>query len=140
MRPSMRKSLTALAVLLLIAAAAYYWLIMESHAPADAHYAFDIAEIRRLADASAGEKPSAIEVEQVAVFSFPATAVVAGDGWDSRDLPVYSYRLVYPDQHGDRRHGAQSGRRRWRPRVVRCGRIPADASRDVAGVIDCDHA
>ena len=96
MRPSMRKSLTALAVLLLIAAAAYYWLIMESHAPADAHYAFDIAEIRRLADASAGEKPSAIEVEQVAAFSFPATAVVAGDGWDSRDLPVYSYRLVYP--------------------------------------------
>jgi glyoxylase-like metal-dependent hydrolase (beta-lactamase superfamily II) len=57
-----------------------------------------MAEIRKLAASLEGDKPSAVEVERVAVFGFPSTAVVAGDGWKMTQLPVYSYRLVFPTQ------------------------------------------
>ena len=97
MRTWLRRTLIALAALLVIAGAAYYWLIVESHVPGDASYAFDIEQVRAALESVSGEKPSAIEVEQVALFTFPATAVVAGDGWGDSLLPVYSFRLVYPD-------------------------------------------
>ena len=93
----LRRTLITLAVLLVLAGAAYYWLIVESHAPGDASYALDIDRVRSALETVPGDKPSAIEVEQVGVFTFPATAVVAGDGWGNSSLPVYSYRLVYPD-------------------------------------------
>lgn len=96
MRVWLRRTLIALAVLLALAGGAYYWLIVESHMPRDAAYALDLERVRALA-AMPGDKPGAIEVEQVGVFTFPATGVVAGDGWDSVPLPVYSYRLIYPD-------------------------------------------
>jgi glyoxylase-like metal-dependent hydrolase (beta-lactamase superfamily II) len=96
MKPWVRNILFALCALLVIAGVAYYWFIAESHVPGDAEYALDIGEVRRLAGAAPGDKPSAIEVERVALFKFPATAVVAGDGWDLTELPVYSYRVVYP--------------------------------------------
>ena len=91
-----RRVLFVLAAALAVAGAAYYWLIIESHMPADARYDFDIGEVRRIAGAAPGDKPTAIEMEQVALFKFPATAIVAGDGWDMRDMPVFSWRLAYP--------------------------------------------
>jgi glyoxylase-like metal-dependent hydrolase (beta-lactamase superfamily II) len=97
MRVWVRRTLITLGVLLVLAGAAYYWLFVESHMPADASYALDIERVRAALDTVPGEKPSAIEVEQVAVFTFPATGVVAGDGWNGVALPVYSYRLIYPD-------------------------------------------
>jgi glyoxylase-like metal-dependent hydrolase (beta-lactamase superfamily II) len=97
MRPWIRRTLIVLAVLLVVAGAAYYWLVVESHIPGDASYALDIDRVRAALDTVPGDKPSAIEVEEVAVFTFPATGVVAGDGWDGVRLPVFSYRLVYPD-------------------------------------------
>jgi len=93
----LRRTLITLGVLLVLAGAAYYWLFVESHVPSDASYALDIDRVRTALDTVPGEKPSAIEVEQVAVFTFPATGVVAGDGWKGVALPVYSYRLIYPD-------------------------------------------
>ena len=96
MRPWIRNSLIALAGILVAAGGGYYWLIVESHPPAQAHYALDLAQIRQLAGSLEGDKPSRVEVERVALFRFPATAIVAGDGWQTRDLPVYSYRIVYP--------------------------------------------
>jgi len=93
MKPWIRNLIVAVGIL---AGAAYYWLIVESHAPADAQFALDIGEVRRLSGAFPGDKPTAIEVERVALFKFPATAIVAGDGWRLRDMPVFSYRLVYP--------------------------------------------
>jgi glyoxylase-like metal-dependent hydrolase (beta-lactamase superfamily II) len=96
MRVWVRRTLIAVGVLLVIAGAAYYWLLVESHVPRDASYALDIDRVRAL-DTVPGDKPSAIEVEQVGVFTFPATGVVAGDGWNRVALPVYSYRLIYPD-------------------------------------------
>jgi glyoxylase-like metal-dependent hydrolase (beta-lactamase superfamily II) len=83
--------------LLAIAGAAFYWLLVESHMPGDASFALDIDRVRAVSAAVPGDKPSAVEVEQVAVFTFPATAIVAGDGFDGRPLPVYSYRLIHPD-------------------------------------------
>jgi glyoxylase-like metal-dependent hydrolase (beta-lactamase superfamily II) len=93
----LRRTLVTLALLLVLAGGAYYWLFVESHMPSDASFALDIDRVRALSAAVAGDKPSAIEVEQVAVFTFPAAGIVAGDGFEERQLPVYSYRLVYPD-------------------------------------------
>lgn len=96
MKPWIRKSLIVAAGALAVLAGAYYWLIVESSVPRDAHFALDIQELRALANATPGDKPQSIEIEKVAMVQFPATAIVAGDGWDKRDLPIYSYRLVYP--------------------------------------------
>jgi glyoxylase-like metal-dependent hydrolase (beta-lactamase superfamily II) len=97
MRTWVRRTLIVIAALLAVAGAAYYWLIVESHAPSDAAFALDIDRVRAAAAEIAGDKPGAIEVEEVGQFTFPATGVVAGDGWKDSLLPVYSYRLIYPD-------------------------------------------
>jgi hypothetical protein len=91
MKSWVRKSLIAFGVLVVLAGAAYYWLIVESHVPGDAQFAFDIGEVRRLANTAPGDNPAAIEVERIAEFRFPATAVVAGDGWRMSALPVFSH-------------------------------------------------
>lgn len=86
-----------LLVIVAVSIPAYWWLLVESHkAPAGSH-AIDIAEVRRLADSQAGQKPQLVRVETVAHLSAPRTIVVAGDGWQKIDLPVSSYELVYPD-------------------------------------------
>jgi len=96
MKPWVRNILVALCALLLIASAAYYWFIVESHVPAGAAFALDIGEVRRLAGTASGDRPISIEVEKVGLFKPPAAFVVAGDAWKPSDLPVYSYRIVYP--------------------------------------------
>lgn len=96
MKPWIRKLIVAVALLAVAAGSAYYWLIEESRAPRDAQFALDIGEVRRLAGAAPVDKATAIEVERVGLFKFPATAIVAGDGWATRDMPVFSYRIVYP--------------------------------------------
>ncbi|MGO9932411.1 MAG: hypothetical protein ACLPV8_11440 [Steroidobacteraceae bacterium] len=56
MKPWIRNTLVAVSVLVVMAGAAYYWLILESHMPADAQYALDIgedfSEASRAADAA----------------------------------------------------------------------------------------
>jgi len=89
--------LVVIGVLLIGGGSGYYWFIMESHMPSDAHFELDMNKVRALADEMPGDRPVEIQVEKVAQFTFPATAVVAGDGWSSSYLPVYSYQLVYPD-------------------------------------------
>jgi glyoxylase-like metal-dependent hydrolase (beta-lactamase superfamily II) len=96
MKPWIRNTLIAVCGVLLASGAAYYWLIVESLAPSHTQYVLNISEIRRLAAGVEGAKPTAVEVERVALFRSPATVVVAGDGWRMTDLPVYAYRLVYP--------------------------------------------
>lgn len=93
----LRVVLSVLAVVIVVAGAAYYWFIVESRMPSDAAYALDIGQVRRMVAAVPGDKPVSVEVEKVAAFSFPATAIVAGDGWSQRELPVFSYRLVTPE-------------------------------------------
>jgi glyoxylase-like metal-dependent hydrolase (beta-lactamase superfamily II) len=96
MKRWIRTSLIATSGILVALTVAYYWLVVESHEPLQPQYALDIAEVRRFAAHVPGDKPTSVEVERVALFQFPATAVVAGDGWQTRDLPVYSYRIAYP--------------------------------------------
>ena len=97
MRTWARRTLIVIAVLLALIGAAYYWLVVESHMPRDAAYTLDLERLHAALETVPGDKPSAIQVEEVAVFIFPATGVVAGDGWGESRLPVYSYRLIYPD-------------------------------------------
>jgi glyoxylase-like metal-dependent hydrolase (beta-lactamase superfamily II) len=87
----------ALLTLVVAGIPAYWWLLIESHRAPPAGYAIDIAAVRRLANSQAGEKPQLIRVETVAHLSAPKVFVVAGDGWQSIDLPVSSYELVYRD-------------------------------------------
>lgn len=94
----LRRLFYLIVVLVLIGAPAYYWLIVESHIPSEGSYAIELGEVRRLAGDTYYRTyygPSEIRVETVANFSFPKTAVVAGDGWDPTDMPVSSYQLVY---------------------------------------------
>lgn len=83
--------------LLAISIPAYWWLLVESHGAPSSSYTIDTVEIRRLADSLPGEKPQLIRVETVAHLSAPKAFVVAGDGWQSIDLPVSSYELIYRD-------------------------------------------
>ena len=94
----LKLTLGVFAVLFAVAGAAYYWFVVESSMPSDAEYAFDIRDVRRAIGSTPGDRPERIELERVAAFSFPATAIVAGDGWSQREMPVYSFRLVYPDK------------------------------------------
>lgn len=92
----LRRTLVTLGALVVVAGAAYYWLIVESRMPSDADFPLDINQVRRAVAAVPGDKPGSVEVELIGSFQFPATAIVAGDGWSPRDVPVYSFRLVYP--------------------------------------------
>jgi glyoxylase-like metal-dependent hydrolase (beta-lactamase superfamily II) len=96
--PWLRRFFIALFGLVAIAPVAYWWLLLESHAPADADFVVDIAELRRLADSMPGDSPMSIEVEHVATFEFPAALVVTGDGWGNTQLPVYAYRVLFPSR------------------------------------------
>lgn len=96
LRPWVRNILIGVCALSVLLAAAYYWFVVENHVPSDAKFALDIGEIRRLAGAVAGDKPIAVEAEQIALITPPAAIVVAGDSWKPTDVPVFSYRVVYP--------------------------------------------
>ena len=91
-------TLGVVVVLLAIGGGAYWWLVMDGAAPDKvANFDLDIGQLRDLANGQAGDKPAEIRVERIGTFTFPATAVVAGDGWNTVSLPVYSYQIAYPD-------------------------------------------
>lgn len=94
----LRTTAFVLGGLVIIGAAAYYWLIVESHMPSSGSYKIDLAELRKLADEIPGDKPSEIRVETVGTITFPKTAVVAGDGWEPTELPVSAFQLVFPNK------------------------------------------
>lgn len=83
--------------LFILAIGAYYWLIVDSRVPSGS-FAIDMAEVRKLADTVAGDKPVEIRVERVMSFNAPLTAAVAGAGWTGIEMPVFSYQVVYADR------------------------------------------
>lgn len=91
------RKLKAALVLLALAAPAYWWLLVESGTPSGA-FTLDLAELRRLGETMPGQKPTLIRVEQVAEFEFPGHAVLAGSGWGTQKLPVFSYQLDFGDR------------------------------------------
>jgi glyoxylase-like metal-dependent hydrolase (beta-lactamase superfamily II) len=84
-------------VLTIIGMPVYWWLVVESHVPSSAHYSIDMMAVRRLADASVTELPVTIRVETIGHLSAPETFVIAGGGWQTLDLPVSAYEIVYED-------------------------------------------
>ena len=83
--------------LAVVAAGAYYWLFIDARVPAG-NYSIDIAEVRKLADAVPGDKPTEIRAEHLFSFTFPHAAMVTGTGWEDMDVPVYSYQVAYADR------------------------------------------
>jgi glyoxylase-like metal-dependent hydrolase (beta-lactamase superfamily II) len=83
--------------LVVVAAGLYYWFFLDSRVPSGA-YTIDIAEVRRLADSVAGDKPVEIRQERVFSFRFPFAVMVAGEGWQEIDVPVHSYQVAYADR------------------------------------------
>lgn len=92
-----KRLLTVLAVLVVLGVPAYWWVLASSES-ADGKMALDLPAIRALASSMPGDKPTAIHVDRVADFYFPAGAMVAGDGWSRVDTSVYAYQLVFPDR------------------------------------------
>ncbi len=90
-----KRILIAFGVIAVVGAGGYWWLVLESGTPSRS-YSIDMSEVRRLADSMPGDKPREIRVEHVGDFAFPATAVVAGDGWSKSAMTLFSYELVFP--------------------------------------------
>ena len=84
-------------VSLIVLVALYWWFAVDSRMPADANFPLDMAQVRQLADSLPGEKPTQVRYENVAAFRFFSGMIVAGDGWSSSAMPVYSYQVIYPD-------------------------------------------
>ncbi len=83
--------------LLLIAALAYYPLLLHSPAPEGEAYRLDIDALRQEAARLPGARPRAVRVERVATLIFSEAMVMAGEPWRATQMPVYSYLLEYPD-------------------------------------------
>lgn len=82
--------------LAVVGGGAYYWLIVDGSGPSGGSYAIDMAEVRSLANAVQGDKPTEIRMERIAAFKMPFTAMVAGESWNEVDVPVYSFQVAYP--------------------------------------------
>jgi glyoxylase-like metal-dependent hydrolase (beta-lactamase superfamily II) len=89
--------ITVIVVLGVVGGGAYYWYFGDGGPPANVTpFGFDLEAARAKADELPGGKASAVEVETVATFNFPAIAAVGGDGWTMVPMAAYSYRVVLP--------------------------------------------
>ncbi len=83
-------------VLLLLAGAAYYWLMVNA-GPGNAPIRrFDLAAMRAAANAMPGEKPTLIEYAPIASRQIPGAALAAGNGLRQITSSVIAWRLVTP--------------------------------------------
>jgi glyoxylase-like metal-dependent hydrolase (beta-lactamase superfamily II) len=93
----LRVVLVVLVLLLVAAGGGYYWYIGDGSPPGSLPtYKLDMAGVRAAADEMPGSRATDIRVETVATFSFPATASVAGDGWNSVPMAAFSYQVILP--------------------------------------------
>jgi glyoxylase-like metal-dependent hydrolase (beta-lactamase superfamily II) len=99
MRRWQRVTLWAVAIVVAVLGGAYWWFLYDSRAPGGlAPFEIDMAEVRALAMGSQGERATELRYLPIADGSFPATAVVAGDGWGVFPLAMVSYQVVFPGQ------------------------------------------
>lgn len=59
-------------------------------------FPLELEQLRALAEALPGDKPTEVRVEHVGDFAFPAIAAESGAGWATTTLAVSSYQLVFP--------------------------------------------
>jgi glyoxylase-like metal-dependent hydrolase (beta-lactamase superfamily II) len=94
-----KRVLQVLAALLVLLGGVYWWFLCESHLPSGS-WAIDLDEVRRLGNSLEGDKPREVRVERVTGFRFPGILIRAGDGWAPREMPVFSYQLVFRTRTG----------------------------------------
>lgn len=92
----MRRRYKLLLAVLVLVAVPYYWLLVDNHEPDVPRRAFDLAELRRLADSIPGAKPDKVVVEDVAWRRLPGTLLVAGGGLKRNNIVVQSFLLTRP--------------------------------------------
>jgi len=85
-----------LLILAVLIAAAYYWLLLDNRPGDAAAKPVTIAQLRGLAEAMPGQKPTAVEVEQVAYRRLPGNLFTAGTGLKRRLISVMVFRLPVP--------------------------------------------
>ncbi len=83
--------------LLLLAAIAYYPMVLHSPAPDGEPFPLDVGALREEAARLPGARPLAVRVERVATLVFAEAMVMAGEPWRATPMPVYSYLLQFPD-------------------------------------------
>jgi glyoxylase-like metal-dependent hydrolase (beta-lactamase superfamily II) len=93
-----RWAIRGLLAVLVLAAAALYWLFYDNRMPNAGRFDLDIAAIRAEASRLPGAKPTRIEVEFISEQQAPKIAMVAGTDWAKINLMRASYRIVAPDQ------------------------------------------
>lgn len=84
-------------VLLGVLALAYYWLLVNAGPSGAPARTFDIAAIRRAADAIPGNKPTGITFAPLAARTIPGAALAAGTGLRQVTSGVISWRLETAD-------------------------------------------
>lgn len=94
---AVRRSIGGLALVAILCAAAYYWLLIDNRMPAG-RFDLDIAAVRRAAAELPGAAPTAIEVETISHTMVPHIAMVTGTDWSKIDTPRNVYRVVFPDK------------------------------------------
>lgn len=86
----------AMIILLTLLGAGYYWLLVNA-GPADTPpRTFDLAEIRKQANALPGEMPTALEYATIATRDVPGAALAAGTGLRMVQSGVIVWRIVTP--------------------------------------------
>lgn len=93
MRRIVLYSLLALIIALVMG---FYYFIVDGRVQAHSNYALDLAELRQLADAPAGERPTAVEVEVVARDQIPTMGAQAGIDREPLTLARTVFRLKSP--------------------------------------------
>jgi len=90
-----RRYKIALALLLLVGIP-YYWLLIDNRPGPGPGERFDLAELRRLADAVPGPKPTAIAIQTVGWRRVPGTLFVAGGGLKRRLISIQAVLIHGP--------------------------------------------
>ena len=83
--------------LLLLLAAATYWLFYDSRLPAAGSFKLDLAAIRAESNRLPGALPDRVEVEVISFQRVPRITMQTGADWAPVDLIRTSYRLVWPE-------------------------------------------
>lgn len=95
----MRRTIFQISVFLACLGTVVYWFLLDGRLEKQPQYAFDIKEIRVLANSIEGQKPTAIHLEKVAQFYFFRTLSMAGTGFDVVPMGVFSFQLITETGH-----------------------------------------
>ena len=92
--------ITALVLIVLagIAGSAWLYLTARTAVPETSDYAFDLAEIRRLAGTLPGPAPLRVNAELVAHAEIPRGGVFAGEPFEPHPMVHQSFQIVFPDR------------------------------------------